>query len=235
MNDPADCTVLIAGPDLLPSLTERSARDTSELLTFADTEALRALEVISRRRPRVVALEQVFAATPRGTALINRIKADPTLAQSEIRVVARQDFSRVTSPPVPVAERPGGPPGGAAGPSGAAAVSAPAAPLDYRGTRRAPRYRIAPNVDADVNGSSAAVIDLSTVGVHVVSPTVLRPNQRLKVTFSDDHGAVRCTAVVAWASFEMPAKSGPRYRAGIALLDANAAAIDAFRRRHQAS
>lgn len=221
MNDPADCTVLIAGPDLLPSLTERSARDTSELLTFADTEALRALEVISRRRPRVVALEQVFAATPRGTALINRIKADPTLAQSEIRVVARQDFSRVTSPPAPAAAT--------------AAVSAPAAPLDYRGTRREPRYRIAPNVAADVNGSSAAVIDLSTVGVHVVSPTVLRPNQRLKVTFSDDHGAVRCTAVVAWASFEMPATSGPRYRAGIALLDADAAAIDAFRRRHQAS
>ena len=121
------CTVLIAAADLLPTLKLRAAETGGELLAFSDTEALRALDAISRRRPGVVALEQAFAATPRGAALINRIKADPTLGGSEIRVVA----------------------------------------------------------------------------------------------------------VVAWASFEIPPKIGPRYRAGINFLEADASAIEAFRTRHQ--
>jgi hypothetical protein len=37
-----------------------------------------------------VALERVFAATPRGAALINRISADPTLRQLEIRFVSHE-------------------------------------------------------------------------------------------------------------------------------------------------
>ena len=55
---------------------------------FPAQEALRALEVITRKRPDVVALEQTFAATTRGAALINRIKADPKLSTCEIRIVA---------------------------------------------------------------------------------------------------------------------------------------------------
>ena len=55
----------------------------------------------------------------------------------------------------------------------------------------------------------------------------------VRVTFSDEGTPVRCLAVVAWASFEMPPGSGPRYRAGLQFLDANAETIDAFRIRHQ--
>ena len=94
MNGP--CTVLIASADLLPALKQRSWVATGELLTFADEEALRALEEIIKRRPQTVALERQFAATPRGAALINRIKADPALNASELRVVAHDsEFSRV--------------------------------------------------------------------------------------------------------------------------------------------
>ena len=43
----------------------------------------------------MVALERLFAATPRGAALINRIKADPALGDTEIRVIAHDsDYSR---------------------------------------------------------------------------------------------------------------------------------------------
>src|ERR1700704_6585072 len=80
-------------------LKERALDADGEVLAFSDTDALRALDVISRRRPRVVALERTFAATPRGAALINRIKADPTLSGSAIRVVSHDvDDSRVVSP-----------------------------------------------------------------------------------------------------------------------------------------
>src|SRR5438876_7186389 len=90
------CTVVIGAPDLLPSLKQRTLAGNDESLAFSDADALRALEVISERRPRMVALERMFAATPRGAALINRIRADPALQNAEIRVLSHEgDYTRV--------------------------------------------------------------------------------------------------------------------------------------------
>jgi len=231
---PEFCTVLIAAPDLLPTLKQRTLEADSELLAFSDTEALRALDVISRRRPRVVALEKMFAATPRGAALINRIRADPTLSGLEIRVVSHDvDDSRVVSPAAAGDRAVVPTPSGAATPAAtSAAVIAPAPLLDQRGTRRAPRYTIAGTVDMVADGNAVTVIDVSTVGAQVVSSTILKPNQKLRVTVADEQITMRINAVVAWASFEIPPKSGPRYRAGIEFIDANAAEVDGFRLRH---
>jgi len=216
VSDP--CTVLIAAPDLLPTLTQQSAGGASELIAFTDTEALRALDVIMERRPRVVALERAFAATPRGAALIDRLRADPALVDLEIRVVSHDAaYKRVG-------------PGGANG--GRPDADASAA-LDQRGTRRAPRHRIPGVVGVMVDGNAATLVDLSTVGAQVVSSTVLKPNQRIRMVFNDDHGSLRVNAAVAWASFEIPAMSGPRYRAGIAFADADDAAMDAYCARHR--
>ena len=103
MTDP--CTVIVAAADLLAGLKERAGAIDGELLTFTDADALTALQTIVKRRPRLVALERMFALTPRGAALINRIKADPSLRQAEIRVLAHNsDYSRV----VPRARAAGG-------------------------------------------------------------------------------------------------------------------------------
>ena len=75
--------------ELLDALRE-SAAGGGEVLTFSDNEPLKALEAITARRPNVIALERLFAATSRGAALINRIKADPALAGAEIRVVSHR-------------------------------------------------------------------------------------------------------------------------------------------------
>jgi hypothetical protein len=233
---PSTCTVLIASADQLPTLKERTTSSGSELLAFSDAEALRALEAITSRKPALVALDRVFASTPRGAALINRIKADPALKQSEILVISPDsDFSRFR----PHAATPGGQSGGGA----AAAVAAPAAarapaaapaqPLDQRGTRRAPRFKVAGQVDVLVDGNPAVLVDISTVGAQVVSTGVLKPNQRLRMALSDQGGDIRFRASVAWASFEISAK-GPRYRAGIEFIDANAQAVDAYIGRHKA-
>ena len=215
----ARCTVVIAAPDRLPPLEIRASADGGEVLKFTDTEALRALEAITSRRPTVVALEQRFAATPRGAALINRIKADPALAQTEIRVVSADpsDAAGVTEATIVApAERP-----------------APAL-LDQAGTREAPRHLIAPGVEIMIERNAATLIDLSMGGAQVSSVTVLKPNQRLRVTMTDDHATLRISAVIAWATFEMVPKAGPRYRAGMRFLDAEAAAVEAFARRHLA-
>src|SRR5205809_2030067 len=134
--DPPVSTVLIAAAEHLQALKERG--DLGDAQTFSDAEALRALEVITRKRPDVIALEQVFAATSRGAALINRIKADPKLASCEIRIVAHDSgSSRLPDGGAPATHD-----GSAVAVAVAAAPAPAAAPLDQRGTRRAPRVRI---------------------------------------------------------------------------------------------
>jgi hypothetical protein len=457
------CMVLIAAPDLIPRLKTRVAEADAELLTFSDTDALRALEAILKRKPNVVALERLFSATARGTALVNRIKADPTLTQAEIRIVGQDGTFTVVSPPpvaaasptpaasapaagkpaaapptapipgkpaaapsagptpgkpaaaAPTPARTAGPPvapsrvvdvwGGpqprrvdipvptaaaaAAPPPVASPVAPPPAPpprqpvaaapvepvaeatpasaeppldaislaaeielaetelsaewmiepapgaeplrevevelevaetepavqatrapakardqfevvtnagnlvgrespqapaveaavakavapgapakeghsgkhaaakaalpavttapgspadapaaspavaplLDQTGTRRAARFRMDEGAGLLLDGNTAKLVDLSTIGAQVLSSGVLKPNQRVRIALTDKQGAVKMSGSVAWALFEIP----PRYRAGIAFVDADPAAVDTFCGRHKQS
>ena len=225
------CTVLIGAQEILPALKERLSGVDGELLSFTDADALIALEVITRRRPKVVALEREFAGTPRGMALINRIKADPALEYAEIRVIHRDGEEHEVIARGHAAAADEGTTRAAV--AAAPAVAAPVAPLDQRGTRRSPRFRIAGDVDVVIDGNTALLVDLSSIGAQVVSTVVLKPNQRVRMALADDSGNVRFNATVAWASFEIPPKTGPRYRAGIEFVDAEGKAVDAFRARHQ--
>jgi hypothetical protein len=228
------CSVLIGSSDVLSALKDRASKLEGELLAFTDADALIALEVITKRRPRVVALERDFAATPRGTALINRIKADPSLEHAEIRVIAHDsDYSRIVLRPAgtKTAAEPGAPPEGSVP---AAPASAQRAAVDERDMRRAPRFKIAGKLEVLIDGNIAVLIDLSVLGAQVVSPTVLKPNQRVRVALNDDLGNVRFNAAVAWASFEIPPNGGPRYRAGLSFFDADAHSVEAFCARHKA-
>lgn len=207
------CSVIIAAAALLPGLKERAGALGDELLEFTDADALAAFRTIVERRPHVVALERMFAVTPRGAALINRIKADPTLRDAEIRVMAHDgDYARV----VPRA----------------ALLTEPV--LDHRGTRRAPRYTMAENTPVVVDGKSGKLIDLSTVGAQAVSPAGLKPNQRIAVALIDETSATKFTACVAWTAFEMSSSGAPRYRAGMTFEDADPLAVEAFLLRHKA-
>ena len=203
---------MVAASDFLAGLKERAGAGAGEVLLFSDAEALTALQTIMKRRPQLVALERMFAVTPRGAALINRIKADPSLRQAEIRVMAHNsDYSRV----VPRAAPPGAP------------------ALDQRGTRRAPRFKMAENTNVALDGKTGTIIDLSTVGAQVVSPGGLKPNQRVAVALIGDTSRVKFSGVVAWTSFEMSPSGTPRYRAGINFEDADGAAVDAFCATHK--
>jgi hypothetical protein len=210
-------TILIAATEHIQVLKKRD--DLSEAQTFSDSEALRALEVITRKRPDVVALERAFASTTRGAALINRIKADPKLSACEIRIVAHEGGGSRAK---------GGRSEGAAE-SAVATVAAPApvAPLDQRGTRRAPRFRIVDGVEVMVDGNGASLLDLSIVGAQVTSPTILKPNQRVRMSLPQGKGSIRFSAGVVWAAFEL-VTTGPRYRAGIEFFDAEADVVKKF-------
>ncbi len=223
--------VLIAATDLLPAMKSRLATNVRELQAFTDAEALRALETITTRRPGLVVLEKKFASTPRGAALINRIKADPSLGDTLIQVLSHDGSADVAATPAHAAPRPHGSHSAKAAPA-AAPVQAPAVELDYRGTRRAPRFRIAGDRDILVDGNRGTLVDLSTLGAQIVTASILKPNQRVRVAIVDDDTNLRCSATVVWASFEIPKGQSPRYRVGLDFVEPDVKAVDAYIRRH---
>lgn len=207
-------TVIVSAAAYLPALLAQD--DLTDALAFSDADALKALEAIIRERPKTIALEKLFAATSRGAALIKRIKADPTLRGCNIRIVSHDG-----------AEDPGGydvqtdVTGGGGG------------RLDVSGTRRAPRAKMGEGIEALIDGSPATLVDVSVVGAQVISPTILRPNQRSRMVLPGDDRPIRVTAVVAWALFELPA-TGPQYRAGIEFYDAEVEEMVQFIDRYRA-
>ena len=228
--------VVVAATNLMPALSERLA-DEGELLTFADTEPIQALQAILDERPRLIVLERLFAATPRGAALINRIKTDPQLANAEVRVMSHTgDYVRQVARPSAVEAV--APAAALAGPSFSpppAAAFGDSPPLDWHGTRRAPRVRLRGGVEIQLDGNPANVVDLSLCGAQVLSSTILRPNQKVRVSIPNEDFVMRFRGAVAWAKFELPQPSSPpRYRAGVEFIDADAAAVEAFGDRHKA-
>jgi hypothetical protein len=204
--------ILIAAPEHIPALRERVGED-GHVLTFADSDPLRAMAAIAAERPGVIALERLFAASPRGAALIARIKQDPGLDDAEIRILSHDsDYSRVSPrrshapPPRPFAT--------------------PAQPADH-GTRRAPRFRVRESAEATVDGQPVRLVDLSEVGAQLVGPESLRPRQAATVTLGPSGRQVVIAGTVVWARVEL-SRRGPAARVGIEFADADPAAIGAF-------
>jgi hypothetical protein len=229
--------LVIAAENLMPALRDRIKVD-GDILTFPDTEPIQALQTIMEQQPGLVVLERLFAATPRGAALVNRIKSDPQLAHTEVRVMSHTgDYTRqVVKPTATKTAAPAAAAGGsAAQASGGVATEEPPKALDWHGTRRAARFRVRAGVELQLDGNPASVVDLSTVGAQVISPTVLRPNQKVRIALPNDDFLLRFRGAVAWAKFELPKAPGksPQYRAGVEFTDGDAAAIDSVINRNR--
>lgn len=201
--------ILIAPAEHLAALKKRT--DMDDATVFSDTDLAQALDAIVQERPAVIALERLFAATSRGAALVKRIKDDPALDACEIRVVAHDSaYSRVSRR----RPRPDAP-------------DRPAPLLDPHGTRRAPRFGVAGDVEVLIDGNPATLVKVSAVGAEVLSASSLKPNQRVRIWLHDPGRPIRINAGVVWVAFEIP-REGPRYRAGIEFFDADGEAVKRF-------
>lgn len=198
--------VLIAGAEFVSGIRRRLAGDATVQI-FADSDSLRALEVIIDRRPKVVALDPAFVVTSRGAALIARLKADSQLAAVDLRVLAEDE----TGFPVLL---------GQAVTSVDAMIAKASRPLDRCGTRRAPRYRMKPDTITLVNGVSSRLVNLSVTGAQVLSPVRLQPKQAIRLVLVDGTEESRLRASIAWSSAEFFG-NGVTYRAGVEFADAN--------------
>lgn len=233
--------VVIAASNLLTPLRDQLPEE-RDVATFTDTEPIQALQTILDTRPGLIVLERLFAATPRGAALINRIRTDPQLSGCEVRVMSHTgDYMRQVARPaapavisgVVVETQP-------ASASAAQITSAPVAtdpvprPLDWHGTRRAPRHRVQGGTEIQLDGNPVLVVDVSAIGAQVLSSTILRPNQKVRIGIPLGDAFMRCRGAVAWAKFELPKPSAsPVYRAGVEFLDADAESIEHFARRNK--
>jgi hypothetical protein len=215
-------TVLIATPDCLGLL--RTHADFSAALTFPDSDTVAALEAITARRPKLVALERLFAASARGAALINRIRMDPALTSCEIRIVAHDAGPHPQAPlsvAVPEPAPPMGPPAWGV-PDG----------LDAHGTRTAQRFEMPANFEVMLDGNPGRLIDLSVGGAQLSTTLSLKPGQRVRLALPGAPRPLRLSATVQWAKFEMPTE-GPRYRAGVRFLEADGDTLARFIDAHR--
>jgi len=197
----ADGVTLLIGPkSLAASLLQHPDIRNTELLIFDEEQVCQAVEHMVRQRPSVVALPEKFAMSPRGTALTHRIAVDAQFAGTRLLLIDTQG----SATPHPPGARPTW------------------LPLDAAGTRRVPRIRMRQGIDVQIDGATASLVDLSTMGAQVVSASVLKPRQRVRVVLAVEPYLIRAVGTVAWALFEIP-KAGlpPHYRAGLEFSSAD--------------
>jgi hypothetical protein len=209
--------VVIGPPDALDGLRDRLESGT-DVQSFTDAEALEALDHVIRHKPRIIALDREFSGTSRGIAFVNRVKDDPSLMGCDVRVIERSGSERLAasfSMPVPPT------------PHDVKAL------LDETGTRRSPRIDIKEGIELTADGNPATLVNLSMTGAQIVSRTVLKPNQRVRLVFGDGPTAIRCNGSIAWAAFEMPKSALPQYRAGVNFIVADAEALATFAEKHK--
>jgi len=104
-------------------------------------------------------------------------------------------------------------------------------PLDMTGTRRAPRYQIAEGVNVDIDGKPATLVNLSLVGAQVISPTSLKPKQRIRFSLAGEGKPIRIQSVVATVAVEIV--KGVRYRAGIEFFNVDYNLLQGFIDKHR--
>ena len=218
----AASVVLIVAEDEVQAVKSVPGLET-DIRVFADTDAIQALQLITRDRPRLVVLGRAFTDSERGAALVNVIRTDETLADTQIRVLGEaSDYAYLVSRQAEAGFAPG------------TALPGEPLPADYLGTRRARRFKMDAAVRARLAGTPTSLVDLCRTGAHVLGPLALHPAQRVDLSLVDSEQDLKIAASVAWVFFE-PARgdSPPRYRAGVKFIDADPEIIEAFAVRHR--
>ena len=219
---PHGTVVLIVAEDEVQAVKSEPGFETN-IRVFADTDAIKALQLITRDRPRLVVLGRAFTASEHGAALVNAISTDQTLADTQIRVLGQaSDYLRLVSRRAEAGLE-----------SGTAVPGAPSPP-DYLGTRQARRFRMDAGVEVRLGGTPITLVDLSRTGASVVGPIALRPHQRIVLSLATSELDLNIAASVMWVIFEpMRGDRPPRYRAGVKFIDADLEIIEAFSVRHR--
>ncbi len=171
--------------------------DPTGLIAIADTNARQAPEIIRRHDAHLVILEQIFAASARGRALVRDLRSSPQLDHLEIRMLP-EDRAAL-----------------AARAATEQALSSMSNPLGRQPSRRARRLKMRLGTTAIVDGTQVEIVELSTGGIHVVSSRIVKPHQAVRVVIRREDEAHRADGTVIWSRAELT-QDRLCYHAGIA-------------------
>jgi PilZ domain len=213
--------VFVASADVLANWASHLP-PASGVLMLSDADLPRALQMIAERRPPLVIIEQRLAASTRGAAMLACIKDNPAMAGIEVQVLSAERSAAATARTAII--------------SAASLKGAHVDTVDRSLVRRAPRVRVAGGLRAVIDGNPAAIVDFSVLGAQVLSPTILRPNQRVRVMLLDEAAeSLRATAGIAWSAFQRVGSAGqPVFRVGIEFNDVDPQVRLLFDRLRQA-
>jgi hypothetical protein len=134
------------------------------------------------------------------------------------------------------------PPEGAAGAPGDASPRAagPAAPAfaedaTHSGpARAAKRVAMPEQIEIQIDGITAKLIDLSITGAQILAPASLKPNRIMKLTIPHKNKVITCKGKIMWSKLETAIKTGGQlwYRGGLQFTASDQAAIEAFISSH---
>ena len=206
--------IVIARAEHEVALRKRLGSEPSVAL-FSDAEALKAFDAVESHPPKILALDRTFAFTARGAALVARLKSDQRMAAIDLRVLTEDETN---SPTILETNK-------ALGLEGA--ILKTSHPLDYCGTRRAPRFPVTDGAGVVVNGESGTLVNLSATGAQLVVHMRLRPSEPLRLALVDSDSEVKVRGVVAWSSVES-SNGALAYRAGVEFINPDALSLDAF-------
>ena len=211
--DMVPSVIVIARSEQAAGLRKRLSHEPGVAL-FSDGESLKALEAIIAAPPKILALDRMFVATARAAALVARVKSDPHLQATDVRVLAEDESNLplLLSVRVPGFEK---------------ALVRSSYPLDYCGTRRAPRFTTARDLNVAVNGKNGQLVNLSCMGAQVRATLRLRPEEAIRVALIDRQGEVRLKGVIAWCVAE-PIEGVVTYRAGLEFTDFDSMTLEVF-------
>ena len=222
---------------LRASLEERIVGLAETIVQETVDEARRQLELAEER---LAALER-----SNGQAILGRKLAEARLDEEVKRraaiekqlAAARQELAR-TQPPAlaPVSNRVE-PPSRAPARSAAQPPkeSAPVAvqPPQFAASRQAERVKPQAVNDVLVDGVTSILVDISTRGAQVLSPTTLRPNRVVRLMLRTSAGTCAGEGRIVWAHLESSSAAvGAQYRAGMLFTSMDRAAIHALVSRH---
>jgi hypothetical protein len=85
-------------------------------------------------------------------------------------------------------------------------------------------------IDIQIDGIAAKLVDLSTTGAQILAPAALKPNRVMKLTIPHKNKVITCKGKIMWSKLETAMKTGGQlwYRGGLQFTASDESAIEAF-------
>jgi hypothetical protein len=99
----------------------------------------------------------------------------------------------------------------------------------YSQARQARRVKKQEGLDLTVDGAESSLVDVSSSGAQILSPTAMRPNRVLRLMLKAGERALECKGRVMWARFEQGrGTAAAHYRVGVKFTDVDQKTVEAF-------